>query len=479
MKITGLVNRLNRLVLNRLVPATVMGVVSGCMLLGPVWPLCAYAFRVDPSLEHSVDNSPSSGTTISKRCINEPGGVSPNNLHGSWGEDNEYNAEEDCITPIYSLQVPEPPPTTVVQPVAQTDDGTPVFKGTVEKSFKADVEFDTGHTLPKGETLILTMLDFLATGYNMAGDEFNAVIKEPIERNGKILIPEGSLVQGHLEGAGEQADSNRYKNQIVMVFDHILLPNGQKIPLDGTTKTQRTSLVKEVAQRVGGGVGGSVKGAVKGVLVGLQFGGIEGAVASEGWTLAIGAGIGAVAGLGKGLARTNDQIVVRAGDKMKIKLESPLDLPTYEPVDQKTLEITATGLDIEITNLQIAMDPFQVDHQIKLTLDIDNQTDYDFGLYDFELVDTFGTVYRISPFSHNQISFETVDAHKQFKGDFLFPIQNPQLSHFLVVYKPYTRDVLARYSLHEAYKSLTKSSGSSGKGKTKSSRQPSPRVKSS
>lgn len=398
--------------------------------------LTVQAFRVDPALESS------NGQSEAPLLFDSPKDAQEENSQ------EDCDNQEDCLTSVDSIATPLEEHVPI----------SPLLKGSVEKTFEPDVEFEPAFTVAKGETLILTMLDFLATGYNMPGDTFNAVVKQPVKQGGKTVIPAGSLVRGHIEGAGDTAHSNAHKSRIELVFDYILLPNGQKIPLS-SSYNKKSSVLKAAAKRAAGGIGGTLTGAVKGVLVGLQFGGIEGAYLSNGFTLIAGGGIGAIAGLGKGLARTNDDVVLNEGDSIKVKLEQPLALPdtSGDPSDVAQ-EFATEGLHMTVTDMKMVLDPFQVQNQIELNLSIDNETEYEFGQFDFVLEDSFGAVHQVSPFHKNAISFKTVPAHDHFEGSFLFSVNNPQFSHFLVVYKPYTREVLAKVSLNEAYKKLTESS---------------------
>ncbi|HEU5116980.1 MAG TPA: hypothetical protein VFT74_09925, partial [Isosphaeraceae bacterium] len=43
----------------------------------------------------------------------------------------------------------------------------------------------------------------------------------------------------------------------------------------------------------------------------------------------------------------------------------------------------------------------------------------------------------------------------RFSGEATFSVKSPELRHYLVLYKPYTREVLAKVSLSEALKQLS------------------------
>jgi hypothetical protein len=344
----------------------------------------------------------------------------------------------------------------VAQPT--TDEATPTLKGnvSVEKEFKPDVVFDqsSGETLPTGEKIILTVMDLVATGYSEQGDEFNARVKMDVQRNGKVLIPRGALVKGHVIRTEDPGKAFSKRGKIVLTFDYILMPDGRKIAFK-SDYTKGDNTLAAVGRAVGEGAVGTVGGAVNGVLMGLQFGGVVAAVVTHGLTLMVGGGLGAVAGLGSGLDREGDQVMLNEGDTIKVALNEPLQLPEVKVLPDSVNAIEAPGLNVQVTDYTLGRDPFKVENQINLKLNIDNQTDYEFGSFDLALLDEYNNVYSPSPFGQDNLLAFHIAPKSQLSGVVTFSVKSPDVRHYLVFYKPYTRDILEKIPLSEIIKELS------------------------
>ncbi len=374
-------------------------------------------------------------------------------------DDVGFNRNHSATAAISTIQAP-------VHATAQSDG--PTIKGSVnvEKEFVPDVVFDDVHTVAKGERLTLVMMDLLASGYSMEGDEFNARVKVPVERDGKVLIPKGALVKGHLAGSNDPGEAFSKRAKIVLVFDYILMPDGRKVPFKSEFMKGDSGL-KAVGRAVGGSIGSTISGAIRGVLVGLRFGGMKGAAMTNGATLIGGGGLGAIAGLGRGLSQRGSHVLLNEGDEIQVALQEPLQLPTMNIQPDTQNEILAQGLNVKVADYTLGRDPFRVEKLITLKLVIDNQTDYRFGSFDMALVDEYNDVFSVSPFGENTDFVMQVEPKRQTTTQLAFSVKNPDSRHYLVFYKPYTRDVVAKISLAEALKALT-NTGAKGKSRRSS-----------
>ncbi len=379
-------------------------------------------------------------------------------------------AAEERFTPVFELEG-FPEISTTVSPATETGDTRPntpavtVSNGDgdvptlranveIEKEFVPDITFGENHTVEKGQKLILSIMDMVATGYSQHGDEFHARLRQAVTtEEGDILIPKGTIFKGHIESTEEPGKSLSRNGKITLAFDYILMPDGRKVPLD-TEYTKGDNALLAFGRAVGGGIGGTISGALRGALVGLSFGGLGAAAATNGATVIGGSGLGALAGLGNGISRSGDHILLNEGDQIKVALEKPLTLPTIHRPPDTVNEIHAEGLNVSLTDYQLTRDPFKVEHQIELKVKVDNQTSYQFGSFDLVLMDEYNNVFAISPFGRGNMMFRI--GPKSEKEQMLsFSVKSPDLRHYLVFYKPYTREVLAKISLTEALKQLS------------------------
>jgi hypothetical protein len=77
--------------------------------------------------------------------------------------------------------------------------------------------------LPKGTQITLQLNDTLSTASNMEGDEFTAVVANPVYLDGLIVIPRGSVVTGSVSRI-LRADRLKGKAVLDLMFQSIRIP---------------------------------------------------------------------------------------------------------------------------------------------------------------------------------------------------------------------------------------------------------------
>lgn len=149
-------------------------------------------------------------------------------------------------------------------------------------------------TLSPGTPVYLKLQSTLATFMNKTGDQFWGTVTQPVMESGKIVIPAGATVVGHITKISEPRRIAG-KPTIGLHPDTVMLPNGAKYALSAVlvdTNLRDGSDVNEEGQFKGSGhdrhdtretaVGGGA-----GLAMGALIGGAEGGL--------IGAGVGAAA----------------------------------------------------------------------------------------------------------------------------------------------------------------------------------------
>lgn len=147
-------------------------------------------------------------------------------------------------------------------------------------------------TLSPGTPVYMKLQSTLATFMNKTGDQFWGTVTQPVMESGRIVIPAGSTVIGHVTRISEPRRITG-KPTIGLHPDTVTLPNGAKYALSAVlvdTSLRDGSDVNEEGQFKGSGhdrhdtretaVGGGA-----GLLMGALMGGAEGGL--------IGAGVGA------------------------------------------------------------------------------------------------------------------------------------------------------------------------------------------
>ncbi|MCX6630355.1 MAG: hypothetical protein NTW28_22275 [Candidatus Solibacter sp.] len=164
--------------------------------------------------------------------------------------------------------------------------------------------------IPVGTPLHVRVDEAIDTRRNSAGDEFSATLSEPIELDGRALVPAGTVFAGHVTTA---AASGRMKGRAVLglKLDSFRL-NQKEYPVE-TSSVQRVSAAhkKRNAVLIGGGAG-------LGAAIGALAGGGKGAL--------IGAGAGAGAGTAGAAATGKRQVAIGAETALRFTLRAPVEM---------------------------------------------------------------------------------------------------------------------------------------------------------
>jgi len=151
--------------------------------------------------------------------------------------------------------------------------------------------------LSPGTPVYIKLQSTLATFMNKAGDQFWGTVTQPVMESGRVVIPAGSTVMGHLTRVSEPRRITG-KPTIGLHPDSVTLPNGARYALSAVlvdTSLRDGSDVNEEGQFKGSGhdrhdtretaIGGGA-GVVMGALLGGAEGGLIGAAAGVAATTA-------------------------------------------------------------------------------------------------------------------------------------------------------------------------------------------------
>jgi len=177
-----------------------------------------------------------------------------------------------CSLPVFAQEQPE-----VTPRVAPTAKESRLDQPTAP-------EPSQGLTVPAGTKVPLTLKQGISTHSARVGDPVYAQTAFPIVENNRIVIPEGTFVQGTIRSI-VRPGRVKGRAQLQMTFTSMIFPNGYTIVLPGAVE----------------GVPGSNDSAMKGDEGTIEQSGSKGKDAQTIATMTIpGAGIGAIADGGKG-----------------------------------------------------------------------------------------------------------------------------------------------------------------------------------
>lgn len=312
-----------------------------------------------------------------------------------------------------------------------------------------------------GTALDLVLAKEIAADETMAGDEFSGKIIKDVLVDGRVVIPRGTTLHGVLSTleAPKRAGRNGYINAR---FDYLITPDGRQIRIEGNSTT-RDSKGKATAKVVGRALGFTAIGGVVGTVLVLHYGGLAAAAASHGTALAGGAAIGGAAGLTVAMLTKGKTVMLQPGAEMQVILGEPLKLPTMTMPDATAEDFSSPGLQVKVAGLRIDRHPFGEMTDIKLTLDILNQTEDTFSTFDIGLEDELGNLFFPSLLGDK--SMGKIEPGSHCNTNMTFNVYNAKMRHRLVLFKPFSREPLAKLTLSDAMLASAK-----GKGKVVSAR---------
>ena len=354
---------------------------------------------------------------------------------------------------------------TKSEPVVSTEDAnkTPDVDGEVVSSsiYHGQIQVDqtfqemfTGQTdeVEKGTKIEMTVSTVVGSNVSMEGDEFFAELTEDISTDSGIVLPMGTVAHGKVVESEEQKRLGR-DGYVIMDFDYLITPDGREIPIKARMSTKSHPLAS-FAKVVLTDAGYTLAGGAMGGLMALKIGGVGLAVASNGYSIAGGAGVGATAGAVKSLARKGKPRVISPGDKIEVKLSKDIELPVFKLNALEEEEVSYNGLEADITDYKLEKDPFGSLNTITLNIEVINRSQKTFTFFDMALVSEYGSVYYPSPFGDTDMWFQKLKPGTKFAGYMSFCVDNPRENHWLVFYDKYSRKELAKISVRNAMRRL-------------------------
>jgi len=189
-------------------------------------------------------------------------------------------------------------------------------RGETPAQTAAEAWLGSGITVPQGTELAVRLQTTLSTKSSREGDAFLATVGGPIMVNGKVAIPQGATVHGHV-ALSEQPGKASGRGRMRLAFDEVTY-DGRSYALDTQSPVyeSKSGRGKDVALIGGGAIAGGVLGGV--------VGGSAGSAAK-------GALVGGATGTAASLLTRGPQLELSAGSVLRVHLDKDLSvLPAKE-----------------------------------------------------------------------------------------------------------------------------------------------------
>lgn len=185
--------------------------------------------------------------------------------------------------------------------------------------------------IPAGTKLPLSLKQAISTKNAREGDAVYAETAFPFVVNDRVVVPAGTFIQGKIAHV-ERAGHGKGRAEILIHFTSMIYPNGYTLMLpasventpgadnnsvkdkEGTIQEDKDT-GKKVEDAAKNGVYGTLGGATAG---GLATGGLNGA--------RVGAGIGAVTGVGWALLKRGPDVKLGVGTSIEMEIQRPISV---------------------------------------------------------------------------------------------------------------------------------------------------------
>ena len=349
------------------------------------------------------------------------------------------------ILEIFCILLYQAIPVIAQEPLKGHITETEEYKQLGDELFTGKIE-----TLERKDVINMTVSQVLDSSYSMEGDEFFAEVTQDVYGDKGIIIPKGTVAHGVLDGTTEAKRLGRAAT-LSLSFDYLVTPDGREIPIEGQMTT-KLHPVAETGKIVAQDVGYTVAGGAVGGLMALNWLGWEAAIASQGYTLAGGAAVGGVVGLGMALIRKGHEVMIAPGDEIKVKIKTSVDLPVYKEDALKQEEVLYEGLTVSINNVKHQKDPFGEVNTITLSLLISNMSDKTLSGFDMALENDYGKKFSPSIFGNTKLMYKQVRPGDKLIADVSFAVDNINRKFWLAFYDRRTGDPITKISVDNEYR---------------------------
>ncbi|MDA0206563.1 MAG: hypothetical protein O3A53_06915 [Acidobacteria bacterium] len=217
-----------------------------------------------------------------------------------------------AVVPTPAPIVPPPPPIQIAaapEPVAVAAD--PLLPEEAPQPVPPKVVEPRTVTLAVGRAITVRLNHTVSTERNQAGDDFQAVLDEPLVVDGLVIAEKGAGVEGKIVQS-ERAGRVRGRALLVLELTQLATQDGQLIAIETQYVDQEgASTQKKDAKKVGIGAG-------IGAAIGAVIGGGKGA--------AVGAATGAGAGAGTVAATRGEPVVLRPETRLEFRLNEAVSV---------------------------------------------------------------------------------------------------------------------------------------------------------
>lgn len=327
-----------------------------------------------------------------------------------------------------------------------------LLKGKVSTSGnRSPLLYGSVQNLPKGVSVNITLMGNINSEVSQKGDEVWVRIAHDVKSGAGVLVPGQWFMHGMVTDVASQRRLGR-DGYVEIEFDKLLSPDGEiELPFNAKVST-KDKLLKSVAKTLVINSGYVAQGAAGGALLSAQLTGIPLAVASHGYSIAIGAGVGATVGVIGALKRKGKIASIYPGDELKLVTAEPILLPCFNLANLPSAKPTPRlkDLNMSVHSFKFGQDPFGDKKARILRVDVamDNNTKREYSFFDLAVVSDRNQRYYPSLGNDFRLLKKKIEPLSFVKGTISFSVDSPKHKYWLVLLDRLNREELARVPIN-------------------------------
>ena len=329
-----------------------------------------------------------------------------------------------------------------------------LLKATITHSkYEDQVLIDEKQAIPVHTKVNLVLNCNLNSQFSHVGDEVIARLATNVGNGPTVNLPGNWYIKGHVTQV--QTPKRLGRNGYVSVeFSSIVSPDGEvTLPFYSKFSTRDNKLVG-LSKIVATDTVFVTKGAIAGAILSAQMTGIPLAIASHGYSLAIGAGLGAGLGLFAALKRKGDITSLYPTDEIKLVTSEEIASPAFLPSENITVPSFKNSLNKPVT-LSIQKYFFDKDplgdkmaNLLTLNLKITNETNKQLSFYDLVVISDHNQLYYPAVMSQFNELNKKIKPHGTNEAIISFSVDSRKRKYFLVLLDKIHQDELKRIAIN-------------------------------
>ena len=270
--------------------------------------------------------------------------------------------------------------------VTESPERSPLLSGSVQ-------------TIPDGLKVDLTLQGNLNSEVSQKGSEVFARISTDVTdgQGNKVYLPGGWVAHGFVTQKSGQMRHGR-AGWAEVTFDKIISPDGNyDVPFEAKLST-KDNTVTAVSKIIATDTKYMSIGAAAGAVLSVQMTGIPLAVASHGYSVAIGAGVGAAIGLFGAVRHKGNILNVYPGEHLKLTTTGSIQMPGFNLANLPSAKPKARviGLYMQINQAKLIKDDTYEDKKariLRVNFTVENHSQREFLLNNVRVVSELNEIY--------------------------------------------------------------------------------------